>query len=201
MSAENVGPGKLIWSGEHWISYLRPKKSENNTGLVSLYYADYSPAGHGTAAYVNVPGTAERSEGAGLKALCTDNRDFASFVDDQMIRNNTFLKNSPWRIELPTLEAQFTRHGDVRKEVGWTIETDKHQIDVSWSNLRDPIVAPPTVHPQIVFTILFFADDATISLNGKKVQGDPYLNPAWSQSLGAPQSSCVFALAETMIAG
>ena len=30
MSAENVGLVKLIWSGEHWISSLRPKKSENN---------------------------------------------------------------------------------------------------------------------------------------------------------------------------
>lgn len=69
----------------------------------------------------------------------------------------------------------------------------------SWWGLQAPLVGPPTLHPRIVFTILVFAEKAGIELDGKAVAGAPYLRDVWAKSLGTPRSSCVFALAETMV--
>ena len=44
--------GRVNWSGEHWISYLRPPGASADTGMVSLYNMRYTEAGHGFVAFV-----------------------------------------------------------------------------------------------------------------------------------------------------
>ena len=82
--------GPLLWSGEHWILYLRPPGAETDSGQLSLYSAAYSPVGQGTVAYIDIPGS------EGLAAVCTDNPDLADFITATMIRGS----NNPFDREL-----------------------------------------------------------------------------------------------------
>lgn len=200
MAASKLSQGRLMWSGEHWINYIRSADGELNTGMVSLYHSYYSPAGRGTVAYVDIPVDPAQSEPAGFTAVCTDNREYARFIDAQMIRGNPYSKKNPWLRELPTRDARFTLNGDPRREPSWTIDVGDRRVVAAWSTLEESFVGPPTIHPQIIFTILFFAEQASIEVDGHRVPGEPYRNEAWSPSLETSQSSCVFALAETMIA-
>ncbi len=180
--------GELLWCGEHWIAYVRPSGTEHESGLVSLYHAYASPAGTGTAAFVQIP----REDG--FVGLCTDNEAFAAFVKQTQVTSS-----APYDVGMPVVNAQFRKSGDVLERPTWTIEAIDRQVVISWWDLQAPLVGPPTLHPRIVFTILVFAEDAAIELDGRKVVGAPYPREAWAKSLGTPMSSCVFALAETMV--
>ena len=89
--AAALSQGPLLWSGEHWILYLRLPGAEADSGQLSLYYAAYSLAGRGTVAYIDIPGS------EGLTAVCTDNPDLADFITATMIRGS----NNPFDRELP----------------------------------------------------------------------------------------------------
>ena len=190
MSHRPLSRGTLIWSGEHWINYLRPPDSDADTGMVSLYHAYYSPAGQGTTACVSINGD------PGFAAVCTDNPEFAEFILDTMIRGG----GGPFDTDLSVVDAQFSRGGDIRSNPSWHIVAGDQRIRATWSKKQPQLVGPPTIHPRIVFTVLCFTDEVSIELNGQSVAGQPYPREAWSQNLGKPHSSCVFALAETMIA-
>jgi hypothetical protein len=41
------------------------------------------------------------------------------------------------------------------------------------------------------FTMLFFVDEATITLNGQPVPGRPYLREIWRKSIGGDRNSGV----------
>ena len=100
MSEHNPSRGELLFSGEHWLNYLRPAGSERDSAMVSIYHGRYSPAGPGTAAYVLIPGE-------GVAAACTDSPAFETFIRATMYRNE-----GPFA-ELPTVAAEF------RRDDGW----------------------------------------------------------------------------------
>lgn len=180
--------GQLVWTGEHWINYLRQPGSDEDAGMLSLYRAHHTPAGRGHVAAVVVNG------GDGFSALCTDNPGLASFISATMFVDGLF--NG---LSLPVVEASFLRDGDIGEEPVWTITTADHQVRASWRQIATPYVGPPTLNPTIVFTILFFAASGSLSLDGVPVPGQPYKRDVWRKNLGRPHSSCCFALAETMV--
>ena len=182
--------GDLLWSGEHWIAYLRPPAGGSPTAMVSLYHAYPSPAGIGTAAFVQIQGD------PGYTALCTDNAPFARFVKETQVN-----ASAPYDVEMPMVDAYFRRDGALRDRSRWTVSTGSHQVIAAWRELHTPLVGPPTANRRIVFTILVFADRAAIELDGHRVEGDPYPREIWAKTLGRPMSSCVIALAETMVCG
>ena len=186
---DSLSRGGLLWSGQHWIAYLRRPGSHDHTGMVSLYRGDTSPAGAGTAAFVEIPGA------DGFTGLCTDNRDFAEFV-----RRTQVVPTSPFDRGMEPVEARLSPGGDIRSEPAWEIDAAGRRIDVCWRELDPPLVGPPTAHPRIVFTILVFAGGGSIRLDGRDVGGEAYPRDNWARTLGRPRSSCCFALAETMIA-
>lgn len=193
MSRPVINPGTLIWSGEHWINYLREQDSESDSGMVSLYHTRYSIAGEGSVAFVDIPGD------EGICGVCTDNAELAGFITETMIRG----KGNPFGRDLPVLEAEIIRGGDVRNEPCWIIQTNEHRIVATWSEIQPPVTAEgfaPVFREDLdFFTLLFFCDAASIQLNGQTVSGNPYLRDIWNKSIGGDRSSCVFALAETMI--
>ena len=191
MTPAAFSQGPLLWSGEHWILYLRPPGSQVDSGQLSLYCAAYSPTGRGTVAYIDIPGSES------LTAVCTDNPDLADFITDTMIRGS----NNPFDRDLPQRPAIFSRAGRIYLNPSWTIQSESHTLTATWEELESPLVGPPTVNPHIIFTVLIFAAAGQMQLNGVAVPGSPYPRDAWSKSLGQARSSCCFALAETMIAG
>ena len=186
-----LSQGSLLWSGEHWILYLRPPESQVDSGQLSLYCAAYSPAGRGTVAYIDVPGS------EGLTAVCTDNPDLADFITATMIRGS----NNPFDRELPQWRATFSRAGRMDRNPSWTIQSEHNTLTATWEQLESPLVGPPTLNPHIVFTVLVFAAAGRMQLDGTVVPGCSYSRDAWRKNLGQARSSCCFALAETMVAG
>jgi hypothetical protein len=92
---------------------------------------------------------------------------------------------------------------DIRFSPSWVIDSGRCQIIATWADIQPPVIAEgpaPTFGPdRDFFTLLFFADSATITCNGLPVKGQTYQRDIWQASIGGNRSSCVFALAETMI--
>jgi hypothetical protein len=187
MTRPLINPGNLVWSGEHWLLYLRQPGASVESGRVSIYHTRYSAAGEGTVAYIEVPGE------PGFRGACTDNREVARFVSENRI---------PFDKTLPIIDAEIKRQGDIRHAPSWSIKTVTAHIVATWSSLGAPLVIDgfaPQFRNDVDFTALFvFADVATVTLNGQLVSGAPYEDDAWLKTLGGQWSSCMFALAETM---
>ena len=191
-SSDPILQGKLIWAGEHWINYLRPAGADIDSAQLSLYHSSYSPAGEGNVAFVIIPGV--------LEAVCTDNRDLVEFILETMIRG----KNASLDRELAVFDAAFRRGGDICQAPSWRIELPEHLLEASWSELGEPVMvyrSDRTIQRRRpAFTLLFFAQEGEIRWDGTSLPGSPYSRDIWREALGGDaRSSCVLALAETMI--
>ena len=193
MSEQLVQDGKLYWTGEHWINYIRREGETSDSGMVSLFHTRYSKGGSGNAAFVDIGGD------DGYRALCTDNADVASFMVDHQ-RGNT---GRPYGQNPPIVDAEFIQGGDIRTSPSWTIRTDDREIVATWSAVLPVVVVngpwPAGSQISYTFTLLHFAEGASIALDGRAVDGRPYPTDIWRKSIGGERSSCVFALAETFI--
>ncbi len=69
---------QLLWSGEHWIAYLREHGRDTNSASIGIYHTRYSPAGEGSAALIDVPGD------DGFQAIITDNREVLAFTMERV---------------------------------------------------------------------------------------------------------------------
>ena len=189
MTRRIVNPGTLFWTGQHWINYLRRPGEAENSGMVSLWHTHYCAAGEGTAAYIDLPG---------LQSICTDNPDIVAFMNEWMAG-----RGGLYDMDLPIIEAQFRRSGDLRSDPSWTIQTATDRIEATWTEIQPPVIldapAPKFRQDCDVYSYLFFAAAASISLNEQATPGQPYITDIWQPSIGGDRSSCVFALSETFI--
>jgi hypothetical protein len=159
---------------------------------VSLYYTRYSPAGEGNVALVDVSGD------GGFAAICADNRALAGFITENIVRWEV----SPFPRDLPVIDSKILRGGDVRQSPSWEIDSDLGRVDVTWSAIEPPLIlntpGPALKGRAVTHSLLFFAEEATMALDGEAVEGVPYVRDSWRGTIGRPGSSCCFALAETM---
>jgi hypothetical protein len=101
---------------------------------------------------------------------------------------------------MATVKARFSRAGDIRTSPAWVLETERGTVRATWSRLGPPIIADGSFREGTEhFTVLIFAEEATIDVNGQACPGVPYRVDVWKPSIGEQRSSCVFALAETFI--
>ncbi len=184
----------LFWTGEHWINFLRRPGEAAHSGMVSLYHTHYSAAGAGIVTLVHVD-TPQR-----FTAICTDNRALVPFIQEHWPRGRIPPFDGH---DIPVLDATFRRGGDIRHDPGWTIAVEGHEIVARWMVTQPPLVmtrAGPSQNADLdLHSILFFTDAASITFDGQPAAGSPYLSPHWAPLLGTARSSCVFALAETML--
>jgi hypothetical protein len=190
-----VHPGSLLWSGEHWINYLRPAGGERDSGMVSLYHTACSVAGSGNVAFVLF-----RDELATeWSAICTDNRRLVEFTQTTMIRG----KVEHFDRELPILDAEFHHCGDMPTSAWWEIRTAEHRIRAAWRQFGHAVVMyrpdPALTGDFCFFSALLFTDEAEIHLDGSRVDGQPYTRTIWREVIGGDRSSCVVGLAETFV--
>ena len=184
----------LLWTGEHWILYLRRTGEESNTGAVSLYRTAYSPAGEGTVALVATGGPA----GIG-PAIYTDNPGLADFISETVIKWSA----SPFPQGLPVLDARFTRCGDVPSSPEWRIESGGDVVEARWIDAWPPAVMDRPLQGEgkaVTHSVLFFSDEAAMTVNGGAIDGVPYVREDWKRVIGRPGTSACFALSETMVA-
>jgi hypothetical protein len=184
----------LLWTGEHWILYLRRPGEEANSGAVSLYRTAFSPAGEGTVALVEIKGPA----GIG-PAIYTDNPDLADFISNTVIKWSA----SPFPQGLPLVEARFTRGGGVPSSPEWRIEADGDVVTARWIDAWPPAVMDRPLQgdgKSVTHSVLFFSDEAEMTVNGVAVEGVPFVREDWKRVIGRPGTSSCFALSETMVA-
>ena len=92
--------------------------------------------------------------------------------------------------------------GDIRTSPSWTIRADGHEIVTTWSEIEPVVIANgPWAAGEIsyVFTLLHFANGASITLDGRTIGGGPYVVDVWREKIGDDRSSSVIALSETFI--
>ena len=191
MSRPLINPGQLFWTGQHWINYLRMPGSEEDSGRVSVWHTHYCEAGEGTVVYVDIPGD------PGLRAVCTDNRDLMAFMD-AWVRTLP----GPYQIDV-VVDAEIRREGEILSSPSWIIQTERDLVVSTWSKLQAPVImeapAPKFREDRDVYSYLLFTEGGTITLNGRSVEGQPYIREIWKSSIGGDRSSCVIALSETFI--
>ena len=190
--------GNLLWSGEHWIAYLRRPGEESNSASVGVYHTRWSPAGEGNVALIHIEG-----EG-GFSAAVTDNR---AVYDFTMERVRAAAPDDPFNdLDLPLLEGSLVRGGDVRSAPYWLITVGGRTVVATWSDLVTPFImngkAPNDRGVAVAFSVLIFGDGGSIALDGAQAPGDPYTREGWRRITGpgGPASSFCFALAETYTA-
>lgn len=193
MGAERVAENKaLVWSGEHWIAYLKNHDNQADVGRVSLYRVIYSAAGEGHVAFVDIPDEA-------LTGIYTDSVKLADFLIKTVARGTS--NNNFYRHDMPIFEADISRGGDVRTMPSWTIATEDVAVETVWSSIHQPIIlegpGPTNNDAAVTHSLLFFANEATISFNGKSVGGVVYVRDQWIRAIGRQGTSAVFAIAET----
>ena len=190
--------GNLIWSGEHWIAYLRRPGDESNSASVGVYHTRWSPAGEGNVALIHVGG-----EG-GFSAAVADNR---AVYDFTMERVRAAAPDDPFNdLDLPLLDGSVVRGGDVRSAPYWVITAGGRTVVATWSDLVTPFIMtgkPPNDRGvAVAFSVLIFGDGGSIALDGEQAPGAPYTREGWRRITGpdGPASSFCFALAETYTA-
>ena len=193
MGSERVAEDKeLVWSGEHWIAYLKNHDNQADVGRVSLYRVRYSAAGEGHVAFIDIPDEA-------VTGIYTDSVKLAEFITKTVSRgpsNNNFYKH-----DLPVVEAEITRAGDVRTMPSWTIDAEGGAVEAVWTSIHPPVIlerpGPENNGTAVSHSLLFFANEATISFNGKSIGGVVYVRDEWIRAIGRQGTSAVFAIAET----
>ena len=184
-----VHSGQLIWSGEHWINALRPEGAESPSAWISLFHTRYSSAGEGNVAQVMISGE------TGFSIVCTDSRELTQWITSMFLSRSSYYDR-----DAPVVEARFQRTGDITRDPEWLIETDKHRVVARWHVTEPPVIADGSFRSGSEhFTLLFFTDNATVELDGRSIDGKPFRRDIWKPTIGGERSSCVFALAETLI--
>ena len=184
-----IHSGRLLWSGEHWINALQPQGAETPSAWVSLFHTRYSPAGEGNTAQIIIRAQKQ------LSLVCMDDPEVGKFTQENFLVRSSF--QDP---EAPVVKAHFFREGDIRKDPAWVIETDEHRIVARWRVTEPPVIAHGTFRPGTEhFTVLFFIAEASVEVDGQLIPGKPYFRDIWKPQLPGDRSSCVFALAETLI--
>jgi hypothetical protein len=184
-----VHAGKLAWSGDHWILGIRPQGVQQPSAWISLFHTRYSPAGEGTAAQIFIPGDRP------LSVICTDQSEVGRFTQEQFFSSSSYFDP-----DAPLVDAQFQRHGDIRTDPAWVIETGEFRIVARWQITQPAVIAAGTFRPGTEhFTLLFFTDAASVQRDGQSIEGQPYPRDIWKPSIGGERSSCVIALAESLL--
>ena len=184
----------LVWSGEHWIAYLREQDDAPDNGRVSLYHIRFSGAGEGKVAFVDIP-----RETGGLIGIYTDNQDVAQFVIEHVVRGNS--NNPYYDHELSIVDASINQVGDIRTDPSWEIEAGDDKVVVTWTSIHPALIlegpGPFIKGASVTHSILFFTNEATITLNGALTGGVPYVRSEWMPAIGRQGMSTVFAISET----
>ena len=188
----SVSNPKFLWSGEHWILYLRQPGEFINTVSVSLYKTIYSNAGIGTVCLLQ----SDPKYGIEPKLL-TDNREVAEFVRKYIIS----WKVSPFSDTVVTQDAKFELAGDIRINPEWHIVFEGQKVIAKWFDLEPCILVNSPIDEDnitVAHSLLTFCKGGTVSLNENNVEGELFIRDTWKNLLGEPKSSGCFALSETL---
>lgn len=186
-----VLPGRLALVADHLVLALRPAPTQEQPSFVlswyGVEYAASAPAGN--LAFVRAPGV------DGGERILTDSAGL-----DRALRPRLQPRSWPFAEQPgPAQQASFSRSGIRDGAVHARIESPGLVVDVSWRELRQPVVATGRVGadpPWDSSTVLIEAAAWKASVNGEPIAGSAFPNDVWIGWFGRPLSSALVAFAE-----
>jgi hypothetical protein len=182
-----VNPHELIVIGENSFVRLSTDGGQSASARCSHWRVLWSPAGAGHALFV------DSSLVGGLR-IYADSVPLARYLQ----REIEYLLYKPFGdTGIAVTAATFAREGTPPGPYGEVIRTEKDEIRVVWSDFLKPFnfTAPPGFdgRPIGVQTTFFPANAASLTLNGRKADGQP-----WRMDRGGkPSTTACLAWCET----
>lgn len=163
-----INPNELILVGEN--SFIRLTKDNGQTAAVrcSHWRVLWTPAGPGHALFVD----SGLTNGVRIYA---DSVPLARFLQKEI---ECLLYKPFGDVSIPVMPATFAREGTPMGPCEEIIRTDKEDIRMKWSDFLKPFnfEAPPGFDKRPVGcqTTFFPAQAASLSLNGRQAEGEPW---------------------------
>ena len=183
-------PGKItsqdiVWSGVHYLLFLKAEHGESDAVRLSLFDTEYSPHGEGHVALFDNP------QGALPGGIYTDNQALAQWLYQTLYQG----KENPFSgIGSTIVPATFERDGDTRSSVSFQIQAGGGSITAIWEQLEPPFMARGGGEgPNYWYSLFFTAPVANIVVNESTVSGTVYMRDIWQPFVGRSLSSCLFA--------
>jgi hypothetical protein len=183
-------PGKItsndiVWSGVHYLLFLKAENGENDSVRLSLFDTEYSPHGEGYVAFFDNP------HGPLPGGFYTDNRELAPWLYQTLYRG----KENPFsKVANNIVSSRFERHGDTRDTVTILIKAEAGSITAAWEQLEAPFMARGGGEgPNYWYSLFFTAPAARVLVNESRIPGTVYMRDIWTPFVGRPLSSCLFA--------
>lgn len=163
-----VNPHELILIGENSFVRLSTDGGQSPSTRCSHWRVLWSPAGAGHALFVD-------SRLVGGVRIYADSVPLVRFLQQEI----EYLLYKPFGdVGLAVSAAVFSREGTPPGECGEVLRTDSDEIRLSWSDFVKPFnfEAPPGFdnRPVGCQTTFFPANVATLSLNGRTAEGNPW---------------------------
>ena len=163
-----ISPHELILIGENSFIRLTTDNGKSAATRCSHWRVLWSPAGAGHALFVD----SALSDGVRIYA---DSVPLARFLQKEI----EYLLYKPFgNTGLPVIAATFAREGTPPGVCAEVLRTDNDEIRLSWSDFLKPFnfEAPPGFdnRPIGCQTTFFPANVASLSVNGRKAEGEPW---------------------------
>lgn len=192
--AATIHPGAVRAIFDHLILALATEPGAGPSFLFSHYTIRWSDDGVvGELAYVQL----ER-DGVRERLVVTDDVVVAEAHRDRLFP-------AAWdRTDVagPPLMARFERSGLGSPIVREMVTGDGLRLLAEWSDLAPPIFAQgpaPAIPTEDIMSTLIDARVGRAFLDGVRVPGEAYPNPAWEAWLGRSMTSCVVAIGEVLL--
>jgi hypothetical protein len=99
--------------------------------------------------------------------------------------------------------AAFERHPATSVGLGWTIRGTATTVEARWEDLEPPLwvegPAPAFWEREDIWACFVSARAATLTVDGERLDGEPFEDPVWEPKLGRAISSAHAALAEVRV--
>jgi len=188
-------PGSLIHVWDHFVITLR--REDGAETLLGLYAITYSAAlGPGHVAFL-------RGFGPGGEPRTTAWADDAGLGERMQARLRD-MGGSSAELTNEVVPASFERHPYRAGGLGFTIRAPDETVVARWEAAGQPFwvegPAPDFSPTEDIWACFVEAHDATITVDGRPIPGEPYVDPVWVPKLGRALSSAHAALSEVRVA-
>lgn len=182
-------PHKTMMTGENPFIRLSPKDGDPNTTDASYWRVIFSPAGPGHVLYVKSELTDNKLR------IYSDNIAMARWLQTTI---QGMLNPETADTSVPVIDAEFSKHGDVRSFWTERLMTSEEEVALTWYDIGEPLMihsAPNQVPGRKygVNTVLIPALGARLTINGRQAMGSPWKR----EREGRPFSTCALAFSES----
>ena len=202
MNRPSINPGRVVWSGERHVIFLKESEDSDFAALITLFKVVLSPFGKGTAAVVLASPDQETGWPKAPNLVLADNQSLARWLLDGWLRKmppfafRKGLKGAAWL----DLHSASWIPGDLKTESKAKLYAPDLELELIWKDLGCPIplavsASSSETGEHEMHSVLIEAGSSTVTLNGRMIQGSP---TNWRR-FGLDMSSASLSVSETWI--